>query len=81
MNNELKIKWKEVFTDLFKDIDSICMEELNETSEKPQDINVLAKYLIRLYHIRCYHQSQLVWLQQIRCLLMCMSDNVKQHSC
>jgi hypothetical protein len=55
VNNELKIKCKEVFTVLFMDIDSICMEELNETSEKPHDINVLAKCLIRLYHIRCYH--------------------------
>ena len=38
MNNELKIKWKEVFIVQFTDIHSICMEELNKTSEKPQDM-------------------------------------------
>jgi hypothetical protein len=39
------------------------MEELNKTSEKPQDITVLAKFSARLHHRRCYHYSQLVWLK------------------
>jgi len=52
VNNELKIKWKEVYIVQFTDMHSICMEELYKTSEKPKDISVLAKFSVRLLH---YH--------------------------